>query len=142
MPAKKLTKYENDYLWKVQELIYAQTGQYMDLCRFPGGSSNTVSSTNPGIMTRLAGDLQDLGYQYFDWDVKSGDAGETKSTDKVFQNVTEGVAGQPYAIVLQHDIKSFSVKAVEKILRWGRDNGYVFRALDRNCPPAHHEIVN
>ena len=34
-------------------IIYAKTGIKTSLLRFPGGSSNTVSRFNPGIMTRL-----------------------------------------------------------------------------------------
>ena len=119
-----------------------QTGAETRLYRFPGGSDNTVSSFNPGIITRLASALTDMGYQYFDWDVKSGDAGETTSADQVFRNVVEGMEGRDSAIVLQHDIKPFSVDAVERIILWGRENGYVFRALDLTSPPAHFEIAN
>ena len=93
-------------------------------------------------MTRLAKDLADLGFQYFDWDVASGDAGETTRTDTVYANVIEGISGRNTTVVLQHDIKSFSVEAVEKIILWGLRNGYVFQPLDINSPPAHHVIDN
>ena len=35
----------------MEDVIYRQTGQYTKLCRFPGGSSNTVSQFNPGVMS-------------------------------------------------------------------------------------------
>ena len=129
----------------VESLIYAQTGCHTTLCRFPGGSSNTVSEFNPGVMTRLASDVRDLGYQYFDWDVYSGDAGgegATMKSDTVASNVTEGIGDRHTAVVLQHDIKGFSVDAVEKIILWGLENGYAFRALDAGSPPAHFDIAN
>lgn len=126
----------------VQDLIYAQTGSYTQISRFPGGSSNTVSSFNPGIMTSLAGALTDLGYQYFDWNVSSGDAGETTDTDTVAANIINGCAGRKTSVVLQHDIKDYSVNAVEQVLIWGINNGYVFRALDASSPNAHHGINN
>ena len=130
---------------KVRDLIFEQTGEYPSICRFPGGSSNTVSEFNPGIMTRLASDVRDLGYQYFDWDVYSGDAGgkgAAAESDTVFANVTEGIGDSHHAVVLQHDIKGFSVDAVEKIILWGLENGYTFRALDAGSPPAHFDIAN
>ncbi|MCR5090694.1 MAG: polysaccharide deacetylase family protein [Oscillospiraceae bacterium] len=127
---------------QAEELIYEQTGEHTHLCRFPGGSSNTVSSFNPGIMSRLAKDLTEMGYQYYDWDVVSGDAGETTKTETVYQNVVNGVQGRPSTIVLQHDIKGFSVAAVERIINWGLSNGYVFQALNISSPNAHHEIAN
>ncbi len=125
-----------------QEMIYRQTGEYTDICRFPGGSSNTVSSFNDGVMSRLAEALQNMGYQYFDWNVSSGDAGETTDTDTVAENVINGIAGRHYAVVLQHDIKDYSVNAVEQILIWGLNNGYVFRGLNTSSPTAHHGIAN
>ena len=125
-----------------QDLIYSQTGSYTQLSRFPGGSSNTVSNFNPGIMTSLAGALTDLGYQYFDWNVSSGDAGETTDTDTVAENIINGCAGRKASVVLQHDIKDYSVNAVEQVLIWGINNGYVFRALDVSSPSAHHGINN
>ncbi len=131
-----------DDLGKVEELIYQQTGEYTDLVRFPGGSSNTVSSFNKGIMTRLAKQLQDEGYQYFDWNVSSGDAGETTKTSVVVENVTSGCRGMKAAVVLQHDVKDYSVNAVEQIINWGLNNGYTFRALNVESPSAHHGIAN
>lgn len=126
----------------MQEIIKEQTGDYTKLSRFPGGSSNTVSSFNSGIMTRLASALTDLGYTYFDWNVSSGDAGETTKTASVKQNVIDGCSNFKASVVLQHDIKDYSVNAVEDIIIWGLNNGYVFRALDQTSPTAHHGINN
>lgn len=126
----------------MQEIIYDQTGSYTRLFRFPGGSSNTVSSFNTGIMSRLTENMENMGYVYFDWNVASGDAGETKETKQVIENVTDGIAGKRAAIVLQHDIKDFSVAAVEKIILWGLNNGYVFRPLDETSYTAHHGVNN
>ena len=104
-----------------QDLIEAQTGERPTIFRFPGGSSNTVSRFNPGIMSRLTRSMTDMGYTYFDWNVSSGDAGETTSTEQVFQNVVNGCVFD-YNVVLQHDIKGFSVDAVERIIVWGLNN--------------------
>lgn len=129
-------------LQHMQNLIVSLTGQRTTLVRFPGGSSNTVSKFNPGIMTTLAADLTDMGYQYFDWNVSSGDAGETTETQRVFENVISGVQWQNISIVLQHDIKGFSVAAVEQIIIWGLNNGYTFLPLDSTSPTSHHRIAN
>lgn len=142
---KKVYASEEAYfadLDEVQQLIYDQTGEYTDLVRFPGGSSNTVSNFNPGIMTRLAQMLTDEGYQYFDWNVSSGDAGETTKTSVVVDNVISGCNGRKASVVLQHDIKDYSVNAVESIIIWGQNNGYTFRALNVDSPTAHHGIAN
>ncbi|MCQ2452479.1 MAG: polysaccharide deacetylase family protein [Oscillospiraceae bacterium] len=127
---------------KMAGIIYNASGQTTTLLRFPGGSSNTVSNFNPGIMTRLADAVTTLGYQYFDWNVTSGDAGETTDTDRVVENVIKGIQSHNVSIVLQHDIKGFSVDAVDEIITWGLANGYTFLPLTPGSPTAHHGINN
>ena len=126
----------------VQELIHAQTGEYTALCRFPGGSSNTVSRFNRGIMSRLTQRVEEMGLCYFDWNVSSGDAGGTTDSDQVYWNIVEGCAAQRVSLVLQHDNKDFSVDAVEKVIQWGLLNGYAFAPLDSDSPTMHHRIAN
>ena len=126
---------------KCEDLIYEQTGSYTKLFRFPGGSSNTVSNFNPGIMSRLTDTMTDMGYYYFDWNVSSGDAGGTTETDQVFWNVVN-TCGNNVNVVLQHDIKGFSVAAVERIIVWGLNNGYQFLPLEESSYGAHHGINN
>lgn len=127
---------------KMASIIKEQTGVETTLLRFPGGSSNTVSRFNPGIMSRLTRAVEDMGYQYFDWNVDSNDAGGAKTAEEVFENVTKGVQKRSVSIVLQHDTKSFSVEAVEKIIIWGLENGYTFLPLDASSPGAHHGVNN
>ena len=132
-----------DDLMKMQSIIYDNTGVKTTLMRFPGGSSNLVSRKScEGIMTFLTQAVQDAGFQYFDWNVYSGDAGETKKTEKVVDNVIEGIGQHRVSIVLQHDIHSYSVDAVEDILRWGKRNGYRFLALSPDSPGFHHDLNN
>lgn len=130
-------------LYKMQDIIKRNTGVETTLLRFPGGSSNEISRNYyPGIMSILTEAVQDAGFQYFDWNVLSGDAGDTTSSKKVAENVINGIAGNPYAVVLQHDIHRFSVDAVEDILLWGQNNGYVFEALTPNSPGCHQKVMN
>ena len=129
-------------LEKMRGIIKNASGVDTTLMRFPGGSSNTVSSFNPGIMTRLVDAVTSMGYQYFDWNVLSGDAGETTSTEQVVKNVIDGISSHNISIVLQHDIKGFSVDAVDEIITWGLCNGYTFLPLTPSSPTAHHGINN
>ena len=126
--------------------ILELTGMETNLVRFPGGSSNTVSKFNPGIMTTLAKAVQDCGFTYYDWNVDSNDAGGAKTADEVFRNVTNGIewAMERYgfAIVLQHDTQEFSIDAVARIIQWGKENGYTFLPLENNSPTIHHDINN
>ena len=126
----------------MNDIIEAQTGKRSTMIRFPGGSSNRVSSFNPGIMTRLTQAVTDAGYQYYDWNAQSGDAGLTTDTDECFRNVVDGVKNRDVSIVLMHDSKGYSVAAVERILIWGLENGYTFLPLTPSSPKAHHHINN
>lgn len=126
----------------IYDEIEKRAGVGTDLLRFPGGSSNTVSCFNPGIMTRLTEEVEKRGFTYFDWNVSSGDAGKTIETQQVFENVINGVKNHKYSIVLQHDKKGFSVDAVEQIIIWGLENGYTFLPLTKDSPTCHHKIAN
>ena len=126
----------------MEEIVFQQTGEHTRMFRFPGGSSNTVSSFNPGIMSRLTRAMNDLGYQYFDWNVVSGDAGETNKTKKIVEKIEEGCRENRISIILQHDIKDYSVAAVEDVIIWGLQNGYSFRALELDSPAMHHGVNN
>ena len=129
-------------LHKMQDIIYENTGVRTTLMRFPGGSSNTVSHFSEGIMTLLTEAVQNAGFQYFDWNVDSNDAGLARKKNMVVDNVTEGLRWHPTAIVLQHDIHPFSVDAVEEIIRWALDNGFTFLPLQPDSPNAHHGVRN
>lgn len=143
---KDIYKSEENYfndLNKVQNVIIEKTGKETDLLRFPGGSSNTVSKKyNKGIMSRLALEVTEQGFEYFDWNVDSGDAGGTTETEQVYENVKKGVTGKRIAVVLQHDTKKFSIDAVEKIIIWGKLNDYVFLPLTSDSFGAHHKVFN
>ncbi len=129
-------------LAKIQAIVKQQTGKETTLIRFPGGSSNTVSDYNPGIMTSLTQAVTDMGYQYFDWNVDSDDAGSATDAKTVAWNVCYGMYQKNVSVVLQHDIKAYSVEAVEAILAWGIENGYTFLPLTSNSPTAHHVVNN
>ena len=134
--------YLNDLL-TMQEIISQYTGYKPTMFRFPGGSSNSVSRNyNIGIMSRLTKTLPEMGFQYYDWNVDSRDAGGASSSDEVFHNVITGIQKHNTSIVLQHDTQAFSVRAVEKIIAWGLSNGYTFLPLTPGSPTSHHGVCN
>ena len=120
---------------RIKDIVVQQTGVEPWLFRFPGGTSNTVSRKYcPGIMTALAQAMTANGYVYCDWNVSSGDAGGVSTEQGVINNVINGCASKGTAIVLQHDIRNYSVEAVDDIIEWGIANGYTFKAMDRTSP--------
>lgn len=130
-------------LEKMQSIIQQHTGIKSMLMRFPGGSSNTISRRYcEGIMTRLTEQVEEKGYTYFDWNVDSRDAGGASTATEVYNNVVSGVASRKASVVLMHDIKSYTVDAIEDIIVWGLENGYTFRALTADSPTCHHRVAN
>lgn len=127
---------------KMQDLIQQYTGSKTKLLRFPGGSSNTASRYNPGIMSLLVKRVKQKGYYYFDWSVDSNDAGGAESSQEIYENVINGVKGKSSSVVLQHDTAGKSVRAVEMILQWGLENGYIFLPLTEDSPTCHHGVNN
>ena len=134
-----------DDLYRVQNRVKDITGYESKLMRFPGGSSNTVSTRYDGgqrIMSKLASEVENRGFSYFDWNITSGDAGETTSSDSVYSRVVNNLKYGGSSVVLQHDIKGFSVDAVERIIQYGLDHGFVFAPLTTDSFTAHHGINN
>ena len=128
---------------KVKAIVKEQTGEDPWLFRFPGGTNNTVSKKHcTGIMTTLAHEMLSRGYEYCDWNVSSADTGGGATEQTVINNVINGVSGKQVAFVLQHDIRSFSVEAVDDIIEWGIKNGYVFKAIDRDTPCVRFDPAN
>lgn len=141
---KKIYKSEEAFfedLYKIDEIIYKYTNTHTKLTRFPGGSSNTISKFNKGIITRLSKQLQEKGYVYFDWNVDSKDTSTTNS-QKIANNVINGIKNKSKSVVLMHDIKPANGQALEKIITYALSNGYTFLPLDESSPTAHHRIAN
>ena len=129
-------------LYKMQNIIKELTGVETMLMRFPGGSSNTISRFNKGIMTRLTELVEQKGFRYFDWHVDSKDTAGAKTPEEVFHYTVSGIGTKNTVILLQHDNKSYSVDAVEDIILWGLENGYSFQTLDMDSPECEHNIYN
>ncbi len=131
-------------LSKLREKIKASTGVDTVITRFPGGSSNTVSKFNPGIMTRLTKLVVDKGYRYFDWNVSSGDAGDVKTKEAVYQNVTKGLSKNRANVVLMHDFSgnTKTLNALADIIDYGKANGYTFDRITPATAMVTHRVNN
>lgn len=134
--------YYND-LEAIKNIVVNQTGVTPTIVRFPGGTSNTISKNYcKGIMSSLVNSISYHGFLYCDWNVSSGDAGGAKTSSAVANNVISGIKKHNVSIVLQHDITSFSVEAVEQILFWGIQNGYTFLPMSDTTPMVHFRPQN
>lgn len=124
---------------KMNDLIQAQTGHKTNFFRFPGGSSNTVSRRyKTGIMTDLVRQANERGLTYYDWNVQCGDASESG----VYNNIINGVQARSTSIVLCHDVKECTVRAMDRTIKWCLDNGYTFETLSPGGFNVHHGVNN
>ena len=128
---------------QMENLIQQHTGKRAIIFRFPGGSGNTISKKyNEGIMTELVKEADEKGYLYYDWNVLSGDAGETKDSDKIYKNIVKGCAKHTHSVVLCHDIHEFTVNAMDKTITKLLKQGYVLLSLDESTPTCHQQVNN
>lgn len=103
-------------LTKLQEFLYETTGVWCRYCRFPGGSSNTVSRVD---MHELIEYLEGQDMTYFDWNVSSGDASSAYiSPEAVVRNSTARLSEFQEAIILLHDAadKDSTVQALPGLI--------------------------
>ena len=126
---------------QMNQIIFEQTGTYTKMFRFPGGSSNTISRFNKGVVSDIAKTMIDKGYIYFDWNIDSTDT-KYKDSEKIYQNVIDEIEKHDNSVVLMHDIKKANIESVRKIINYGLENGYTFLGLDESSPEVHHHINN
>lgn len=130
-------------LAKIEERVKRITGVDSKIIRFPGGSSNGISANyTKGIMTKLVKQVKDKGYQYFDWNVSSGDGSNQASAEIPFNNVTTHLMDGEDNVVLMHDTKQTSADALRNIIDYGIAHGFAFEKLEMDSFPAQHEPTN
>ena len=128
---------------KMQEIIQEQTGCRTDIFRFPGGASNTVSANySKGIMSELAKQAGEKGYIYVDWNVTSGDAGDTTDSEVLYQNMMKGIHTYENSFILCHDIKDFTIATMDRFITDALKEGYTFLPITSESRTCHHGINN
>lgn len=128
---------------KMEDIIEEQTGSRTKFFRFPGGSSNTVSASySKGIMTELTQEADEKGYTYVDWNVTSGDAGDTTDGNVMYNNMIKGIHTYEHSFILCHDVKKYTVNMIEKFIKQALKEGYTFLPITGDSPQCHHKINN
>ncbi len=133
-----------DNLDNLRDYFFKKTGVWCRLTRFPGGSSNTVSRFNKGIMTKLTKKVPEWGYKYYDWNVSSMDAGGCDTADEVYRYVTGGLKKNRENVVLMHDSVNhkMTIDALERIIQYGKSRGYTFLPMSDSTGEIHHNVNN
>ena len=129
---KSETAFFND-LNEMGNIIKEEVGYFPKITRFPGGSSNSYSLTKQLVYSVYA-----KGYQYFDWNVSSGDASAKKVPATIAANVINGAKGRDSICVLMHDLHKETAQALPAIIDGLRAQGYVFMPLTVDNYGYHH----
>jgi peptidoglycan/xylan/chitin deacetylase (PgdA/CDA1 family) len=119
---------------KLDELLQRTVGESPRILRFPGGSNNTVSlrSGGNGIMNKIAKEMLEEGYAYFDWNVSSTDAAQAVQPTRDIVSATMASARRKkQAIILMHDAdpKTTTVKALPEVINGLQAMGFKFDVL-------------
>ena len=128
---------------EIARVVEEQIGYVPCFIRFPGGSSNTISARyTQGIMSTLVDSVQSNGYQYYDWNMSTGDGSE-HTADEIVGYATEPT-GMDNIVLLCHDstTKQSTVDALPRIIEYYQSQGYTFEAITRDTMVPHHGTSN
>lgn len=136
---------------EVGQVVKEQIGFVPCFIRFPGGSSNTISEDySPGLMRKLTKTVVEMGYQYYDWNLDTGD-GAGYDTPAILASATEETPGSwefdpsidMNLMLLCHDsaTKQSTLDALPTIIEFYQKRGYSFEAIDRTTWACHHNIT-
>lgn len=126
---------------KLSDYITKQTGVAPKICRFPGGTNNTVSlSYNKNhIMRAIVKQVHAMGFEYYDWNVSSGEANAVSPSEaEVRASVVGQCRNKTTALILFHDTDNPDyVDAIPGIVSDLRSLGFSFRTLAPGDPPVN-----
>ncbi len=119
-----------DDVTKIHSLVFDATGIDSIYYRFPGGSANSLIDMD---IKECIDYLDKKNYEYFDWNVSSGDASSSMvSVDQIMSNIFKDIYKMNTAIVLMHDpaSKTTTVEALPKIIERLQTEGFTIKAID------------
>lgn len=111
-----LENFKSDFN-KVRDYVYLNTGEKVNLYRFPGGSANKIVSEE--TREEILAWLEKEGVVYFDWNVSGGDAeNQVLTAQEIADKCIKGVEECNTAIVLLHDSsgKKSTIEALPLII--------------------------
>ena len=125
---------------QVGQVVKDQIGYVPCFIRFPGGSSHSMAPD--GMMDTLKEEVQKRGYQYYDWNISTGD-GADHTADELYGYAIEGNPPGNYdenIVMLCHDsaTKQTTIDALPRIIEYYQGMGYSFEAIDPTTWVCHH----
>ena len=135
-----LDSFESD-VQGVHSWVEHLTGIDTRLYRFPGGSSNSVSSVS---IAECVDYLHANGYEYYDWNAESQDAEKLYLTpEQLNDNIMYSVRNnEGDSIVLMHDLDDHynTVQALPALIETLQSEGYELCTLGGDSPKCQHFV--
>ncbi|SFD33075.1 polysaccharide deacetylase family protein [Clostridium uliginosum] len=119
-----------------QEVINSVLDFKPTILRFPFGCNNN-SYRICESMEKL---LHENDLKIYDWNVDSGDGANHSASPSTF--IKNSKSDKDRIILLMHCsyMSKNSVKALPEIIKYYKDKGYEFKAIDNNTPEEYHII--
>lgn len=137
---KKIYRNKNSF---VNEMVDCQveivkvTGSSTNIIRFPGGSRKLLSSE----LLKL---LHSYNFKIYDWNMETKDGLNPKlSPDKLYREATKKCEKPSNIILLMHCdyMHKNSCKALPRIIKYYREQGYEFKAITEETPELYFPIT-
>ena len=119
------------------------TGITPSIYRFPGGSSNTISTKE--LTKSIIQELNSKGFTHVDWNVDTLDSYVKNEPHKVMNNALTSIKKNEnnkhyYQTVLMHDDvkKTATIEALPSLIEKIIDKGYIFKTLNENSNIIQH----
>lgn len=142
----KIYKSEKDYLddfYMCLNWIKQITNTTPKIYRFPGGSSNTI--TTKAIIQSIINTLSKKGFKHTDWNVDSFDSHYNKESNLIIKNTIDGIKTNEekniftQTILLHDNTKKIgTTHAISHIIEYLIANGYQFKTLNENSNLIQH----
>lgn len=133
-----LDNFKQDYT-QLRDYLTQQLGAAPTICRFPGGTNNTVSKkyTKVPIMQEAVDWVESEGIRPIDWDADAGDAEVPIPTkDQIVQRVMKEIGTKTNPVILMHDFgnRTSTVEAIPLIAQELKAKGYTLSTLSASTP--------
>jgi len=127
-----------DDLQKIDDIVYELAGTRSNITRFPGGSSAKAGGAQR-IMGQLREELDERGYQYFDWNCDSSDKRGARTAAAAMRQIKAVDLQEDVVIVLMHDTEKITVEYLPLVIEYFQELGYEFLTLSIGSPAVHHD---
>jgi peptidoglycan/xylan/chitin deacetylase (PgdA/CDA1 family) len=139
---KSVDAYMED-LEAARSIVKKYTGYDARIFRFPGGSNNYWAYKKYKTARGIIDECHRRGYEYFDWNVESGDADKNVVSASAIRNkVVKYASYEHEAVVLMHDapIKTTTVDALPGIIDSLKNKGFDLEPITNKTVPKHFAL--